>query len=71
MPEKVGGQSKNDLILQDLRRSVETGDSALMAKSLKAAIAKGIGPEEIVNHGLAMGMETIGKQFDEGKVYLP
>lgn len=71
MPEKVGGQSKNDPILQDLRRSVENGDSLLMAKSIKTALAKRIEPEVIVNQGLAKGMETIGKQFDEGRLYLP
>ena len=63
--------SRNDLILQDLRRSIETWDYDLMEKSIKEALSEGIEPEVIVSQGLAKGMEIISEQFNEAKIYLP
>ncbi|MBQ8179788.1 MAG: cobalamin-dependent protein [Candidatus Methanomethylophilaceae archaeon] len=62
---------ENCPVLQDLKRSVETWDYALMEKSVKDALDQGLAPEVIVSQGLAKGMETISDLFNEAKIYLP
>ena len=63
--------SKNETILHNLKRSVETWDHDLMQRSVDDAIAAGIPFDVIVSQGLGKGMETISDMFNEAKIYLP
>ncbi|MCL2786585.1 MAG: corrinoid protein [Methanomassiliicoccaceae archaeon] len=61
----------NQLILDDLKMSVETWDLRLAESATKAAIGAGIDPRSIVQDGLGKGMEAIGERFDKAEIYLP
>ena len=38
---------------------------------LEAALSAGIGPVKIISDGLSKGMDTIGRRFDDGELFLP
>ncbi len=58
-------------IFADLRKSIETWDVDLAEVATKAAIEAGIPAAEIVDSGLAKGMEVIGDRFDKAEIFLP
>ena len=55
----------------DITRSVETWDLDLMRKSIKKALHDGIDPEIIISQGIAKGMESISRRFNDGEIFLP
>ncbi len=61
----------NEKIFADLKKSIETWDADLAEVATKAAIEAGIPAGEIVDKGLAKGMEVIGDRFDKAEIYLP
>lgn len=61
----------NEKILADLKTAVETWNLKLAESATKAAIEAKIDPKVIIQDGLGKGMETIGKLFDQGEIYLP
>lgn len=63
--------SENNPILNNLKKSVETGNSKLMAKSIGEALSAGLPTEVIVSDGLGKGMESIGDMFDKAEIFLP
>lgn len=71
--EPLGGgvmRNKAD-VMADLVRSVETWNMKLTEDAVNEAIRMNIPPVEIIRDGLGAGMETIGKQFNEAKLFLP
>ncbi len=63
--------TKEQRILKNLCKSVETSDFRLMERSVDQALEAGIPFEVIMSQGLGKGMESIGKLFDSAKIYLP
>lgn len=63
--------SEEDVILQNLRRSVETWDDKLMEKSVKSALDVGMDPKAIFTEGLSKGMESVSDRFNSGEIFLP
>jgi methanogenic corrinoid protein MtbC1 len=60
-----------DEILEDLARSVENWDMALVRDTVGEAFVAGISPVDMIREGLSRGMDRISVMFDEGRVYLP
>jgi 5-methyltetrahydrofolate--homocysteine methyltransferase len=58
-------------ILQDLNTKVQKGDIESAKALVKTAIDQGIAPMDILENGLRMAMEEIGKKFETLEVYLP
>lgn len=58
-------------IMADLVKSVETWNMKLTEKAVNEAIKMGIPPLDIIRDGLSLGMDTIGRMFNEGKLFLP
>ena len=51
--------------------ALETLDCDGILGTLEAALPAGIGPETIISDGLSKGMDTIGRRFDDGELFLP
>lgn len=64
-------ENRNETVIGDIRRSVETWDLDLMKKSVRKALSDGIDPETVISQGLAKGMETISERFNDGDIFLP
>lgn len=58
-------------ILRDMKLALETLDCDGILGTLEAALSAGIGPETIISDGLSKGMDTIGRRFDDGELFLP
>ena len=58
-------------LLEDMKRALEALDLDGVLGTLEAALSAGIGPEKIISDGLSKGMDTIGRRFDDGELFLP
>ncbi len=60
-----------DEILDKLGASIEAYDINEAEKYARLAMDEGISPDDAINLGLAKGMDTISRLFDEAKIFLP
>ena len=60
-----------DEILDKLGASIEAYDIDEAEKYARLAMDEGISPDAAINLGLAKGMDTISRLFDEAKIFLP
>ena len=60
-----------DEILDKLGASIEAYDIDETEKYARLAMDEGISPDDAINLGLAKGMDTISRLFDEAKIFLP
>lgn len=60
-----------DEILDKLGASIEAYDIDEAEKYARLAMDEGISPDDTINLGLAKGMDTISRLFDEAKIFLP
>lgn len=58
-------------ILDNLKSSIENCNIDDARRYAKEAMASGITPDDAINLGLARGMDTISRRFDEAKIFLP
>jgi len=58
-------------ILEDLKNSVLTYDSAAATSAAKAAIAAKMDPLKAIEKGLVPAIESIGVKFEKMEIYLP
>ncbi len=57
--------------LQALAEAVINGDRDEVARLVQDAVAEGVGPGSIVNEGLIVGMEEVGRRFKANEFYVP
>ncbi len=57
--------------LQALAEAVINGDRDEVAHRAQEAVDEGIGPESIVNEGLIVGMDEVGRRFKANEFYVP
>jgi len=60
-----------EAVLLDLEDAIVAGDEDKAREATEAALAAGIEPVEIMQGGVARGMERIGELFRQFKVFLP
>lgn len=60
-----------DEILDKLGASIEAYNIDEAEKYARLAMDEGISPDDAINLGLAKGMDTISRLFDEAKIFLP
>ena len=60
-----------DEILDKLGASIEAYDIDEAEKYARLAMDEDISPDDAINLGLAKGMDTISRLFDEAKIFLP
>ena len=54
-----------------LSKAVETGDDKKVVELVKQELAKGTKPIDVLEKGLVPGVQSLGKLFKDGQVYLP
>ena len=57
--------------LQALSEAVINGDRDEVARLVQEAVDEGVGPGSIVNEGLIVGMEEVGRRFKANEFYVP
>ncbi|MGA2821633.1 MAG: corrinoid protein [Anaerolineales bacterium] len=59
------------MALQQLMEAVISGKTAAVQGEVKAALAAGHRPEQILNEGLIAAMSEVGARFERGEFYVP
>ena len=57
--------------LKDIYQNVIDGQASEVEAGVKAALAAGIGAEEILNNGLIAAMNEVGTRFESGDFFVP
>ncbi|MGB2997663.1 MAG: corrinoid protein [Phycisphaerae bacterium] len=57
--------------LEGLAQALEKGDRDTVVKLVREALDEGASAEEILNKGLIVGMDSIGRKFKDNEVYVP
>ena len=57
--------------LQALAEAVINGDRDEVARIVQEAVDEGVGPGPIVNEGLIVGMDEVGRRFKANEFYVP
>ena len=57
--------------LQALSEAVINGDRDEVARLAQEAVDEGVGPDSIVNEGLIVGMDEVGRRFKANEFYVP
>ncbi len=60
----------SEAVFGELAESVLTFDADEVLKVTKKALKKGIDPVEIIERGLAKGLRTVGKKYQDGELFL-
>ena len=63
--------ASKDEIIAKAREAIEEFDGDLAEEAATEAIAAGIDPVEIIEHGFTAAMTDVGVQFEQGKLFLP
>jgi 5-methyltetrahydrofolate--homocysteine methyltransferase len=58
-------------VLQRLAEALPRGNVAEAAGLVHQALGDGVPAETVLNQGLIAGMETVGKRFQTGEIYIP
>lgn len=56
---------------EELREMVQNGNTDQIADAVKASLAEGNSPQEILNDGLIAPLSELGEKFRLGEVYVP
>jgi 5-methyltetrahydrofolate--homocysteine methyltransferase len=56
--------------LEKIAAAIEKGDRGVYVL-IRAALEEGIPARELLEHGLVVGMDEVGKKFNNGQAYLP
>jgi 5-methyltetrahydrofolate--homocysteine methyltransferase len=57
--------------LAGMAAALERGDRDTVVRLVQVAIKEGVRPEQILDKGLIVGMESIGRKFKANEVYVP
>ncbi|NLI73062.1 MAG: dimethylamine corrinoid protein 3 [Bacteroidales bacterium] len=60
-----------DEIIQKAKDAILDFDGELAEEAAKEAIANDVDPVEVIEHGFTAGMNVVGADFGEGKLFLP
>ena len=58
-------------LFDTIREALEELDRDRVLENLSKALYEGIPPEDIISEALSKGMDTIGRRFDDGELFLP
>ena len=60
-----------DDVLLAIQDAVVEGQASVVEHDVKAAIAAGLSPREILEQGLIAAMTIVGNEFEKGEIYVP
>ena len=58
-------------ILKPMQTDLYDGDMDAVEAATRKAINEGVSPKEILDDGLIMGMDTVGRDFKAGDLFIP
>jgi len=58
-------------LIEKLKEALLEGDEDATASAAQAAIDSGLDPQQLIKEAINKPMESIGKQFQEGEIFLP
>lgn len=58
-------------VIEDINKSILAFDTAKVQQGVKAALEEGLTASEILKNGLIATMEEVGKQFENGALFVP
>lgn len=61
----------SEIWYRTLRQSVEDGDPDAVAEGVRAALADGLSPLDIIHQALVPGLDSVGEQYARGEMFLP
>jgi len=59
-----------DKLLSDVSEAVQGFEEQNVLAAVKKALDAAIDPSEIIEHGIAKGLRTVGEKFDRGELFL-
>lgn len=59
------------MLLKKMKNAVVEGDAELVVELVEEAIAEGINPLNILDDGLVLGMDEVGRLFKENEMFVP
>ncbi|MDV0446927.1 Methionine synthase [Methanosarcinaceae archaeon Ag5] len=63
--------ANKDEIIAKARESIMEFDSEMAEEAAQEAIKAGVNPVEMIENGYTAAMNEVGKQFEQGKLFLP
>jgi 5-methyltetrahydrofolate--homocysteine methyltransferase len=58
-------------IMVEIKEATRSGDQDKVRGLVQQGIDEGVEPERIIKEGLIAAMDVVGKEFGEGKIYMP
>jgi 5-methyltetrahydrofolate--homocysteine methyltransferase len=58
-------------VLVEIKEATRTGDQDKVRGLVQKGLDEGMAPERIIKEGLIAAMDVVGKEFGEGKIYMP
>jgi 5-methyltetrahydrofolate--homocysteine methyltransferase len=58
-------------IMVEIKEATRTGDQDKVRELVQKGVDEGLEPERIIKEGLIAAMDVVGKEFGEGKIYMP
>jgi 5-methyltetrahydrofolate--homocysteine methyltransferase len=58
-------------VLVEIKEATRTGDQDKVRELVQKGIDEGLAPDRIIKEGLIAAMDVVGKEFGEGKIYMP
>ncbi|MBW1863108.1 MAG: B12-binding domain-containing protein, partial [Deltaproteobacteria bacterium] len=58
-------------VLEEIKEATRTGDENRVTLLTKQAIDEGVEADQIVKEGFIAAMVIVGKEFGDGKIYIP
>lgn len=60
-----------DQLIQDIYDGILNGDNMSVPEKVKSAVNAGLSPALILNNGMVVAMDEVGRQFEQGEFYVP
>lgn len=61
----------HDELFQQMKQSIIDGDPDRARTLCQEALVKGLQPLDAIHHGFVPGLDFVGRQFEEGEMFLP
>ena len=58
-------------IMVEIKEATKSGDQDKVRELVQQGLDEGLEPERIIKEGLIAAMDVVGKEFGEGKIYMP
>ena len=58
-------------VLERMAKEIYNGNAEAVAALTREALDAGLGPEEILNQGMIVGMDAVGRDFRDGILFVP